>query len=72
MAGHQRAADTPAGGGRVDGRTPRRAADRGALYHGWAYTRREDTEGGCGGSPNAEAGKVYQHSGVQQHCAAFS
>jgi hypothetical protein len=33
MAGHQRRADTPAGGGRADGRTPRRAADRGALYY---------------------------------------
>jgi hypothetical protein len=29
MAGHQRTADTPAGGGRADGRTPRRAEDGG-------------------------------------------
>ena len=36
MAGHQRTADIPAGGGRADGRTPQRAADRGALYYGWA------------------------------------
>jgi hypothetical protein len=32
MAGHQRTADTPVGGGRADGRTPRRAADRGGRY----------------------------------------
>jgi hypothetical protein len=37
MAGHQRTADTPAGGGRADGRTFRRAVDRGVLYCGWAY-----------------------------------
>ena len=68
MAGHQRNADTPAGGGRADGRTPR-AADRGALYYGWAYTTclryggREDINiiyTVYGGSPNAEAGKAHQ------------
>jgi hypothetical protein len=43
MAGHQRTAATPAGGGRAD--TPagggRRAADRKALYYGWAYVEAE-------------------------------
>ena len=57
MAGHQRTADTPAGGGRADGRTPRRAADRGALYYGWEYMLTLWGKGGYGGSPNAEAGK---------------
>ena len=57
MAGHQRTADTPAGGGRADGRTPRRAADRGALYYGWAYMLTLWGKGGYGGSPNVEAGK---------------
>ena len=62
MAGHQRTADTPAGGGRADGRTPRRAADRGALYYGWAYMLTLWGKGGYGGSPNVEAGKMYQHT----------
>ena len=68
MAGHQRTADTPAGGGRADGRTPRRAEDGGGgaiLYYGWAYML---TLWGKGGtereSPNAEAGKVYQHLAI--------
>jgi hypothetical protein len=62
MAGHQRTADTPAGGGRADGRTPRRAADRGgALYYGWACMLTLWRKGGYGGSPNVEAGKMYQH-----------
>ena len=52
MAGHQRTADAPAGGGRAD--TPARAADRRAfrralLYYGWAYMLalrgKGDTEG---------------------------
>ena len=61
MAGHQRTADTPAGGGRADRRTPRRAADRGgALYYGWAYMLTLWGKGGYGGSPNVEAGKMYQ------------
>ena len=60
MAGHQRTADTPAGGGRADGRTPRRAADRRALYYEWAYMLTLWEKGGYGGSPNAEAGKMYQ------------
>ena len=55
MAGHQRAADTPAGGGRADGRTPRRAADRGGAIlrmgiHAYAMggggIRREPQRGG--------------------------
>jgi hypothetical protein len=47
MAGHQRTADTPAGGGRADGRTPRRAADRGGaiLRMGIHAHGREYTEG---------------------------
>ena len=44
-------------------RTPRRAADRGALYYGWAYILTLRGKGGHGGSPNVEAGKMYQ-----QHC----
>ena len=61
MAGHQRTADTPAGGGRADRRTSRRAADRGgALYYGWAYMLTLWGKGGYGGSPNVEAGKMYQ------------
>ena len=60
MAGHHRTADTPAGGGRADGRTPRRAADRGALYYGWAYILTLRGKGGHGGSPNVEAGKMHQ------------
>ena len=63
MAGHQRTADTPAGGGRADGRTPRRAEDGGgALYYGWAYMLTLWGKGGYGGSPNVEAGKMYQHT----------
>jgi hypothetical protein len=61
MAGHQRTADTPAGGGRADGRTPRRAADRGALCYGWVHMLTLWGKGGHGGSPNAEAGETYQH-----------
>ena len=74
MAGHQRTADTPAGGGRADGRTPRRAADRGALYYGWAYMLTLWGKGGYGGSPNVEAGKMYQQyfpsALPQQFCPA--
>ena len=54
-------------------RTPRRAADGrtrtpagggqgGALYYGWAYMLTLWGKGGYGGSPNVEAGKMYQHS----------
>jgi hypothetical protein len=56
MAGHQRTADTPAGGGgRANGRTPRRAADRGGAIlrmgiHAYAMgegrIRREPQRGG--------------------------
>ena len=56
MAGHQRTADTPAGGGRADRRTPRRAADRGrgailrmgihAYAMGEGRIRREPQRGG--------------------------
>ena len=55
MAGHQRTADSPAGGGRADGRTPRRAADRGgdvlrmgihAYAMGEGRARREPQSGG--------------------------
>jgi hypothetical protein len=53
MAGQKRTADTPAGGGRADGRTPRWAADRGGAtcLHAMGY----------GGSPDVEAGEMYQH-----------
>ena len=74
MAGHQRTADTPAGGGRADRRTPRRAADRGgALYYGWAYMLTLWGKGGYGGSPNVEAGKAYQLSTsvIQIHVGTF-
>ena len=72
MAGHQRTADTPAGGGRADGRTPRRAADGGGATacYGWAYMTYMLAlwgKGGCGGSPNVEAGKMYQHPLLCQH-----
>ena len=51
--GHQRTVGIPAGGGRADGRTPQRAANRQALrralHYGWAYMLtlwgKEDTEG---------------------------
>jgi hypothetical protein len=66
MAGHQRTADTPAGGGRADGRTHRRAADRGALHYGWACThahamgegrtRREPRRGGREDAPTRRCG----------------
>jgi hypothetical protein len=65
MAGHQRTADTPA-----DGRTPQRAADRrtrgGALYYGWAYMLALWGKGGCGGSPNVEAGKRGRKVGREE------
>jgi hypothetical protein len=65
MAGHQRTADTPAGGGQADGRTPRRAEDGGgALCYGWEYMLTLWGKGGYGGSPNVEAGKMYQHAPV--------
>ena len=46
----QRTADTPAGGGQADGRTPRRAEDGGGRYTTDGHTclrygGREDTEG---------------------------
>jgi hypothetical protein len=46
----------------ADGRTPRRAADRRALYYGWAYMLTLWGKGGYGGSPNVEAGKMYQQA----------
>jgi hypothetical protein len=55
MAGHQRTADTPAGGGHPGGQRTGRA-----LYYGWAYMLTLWGTEGYGGSPNAEAGKVYQ------------
>jgi hypothetical protein len=59
MAGHQRAADIPAGGGRADIPAGGGQADKGggALYHGWAYMLALWGKGGHGGSPNVEAGK---------------
>jgi hypothetical protein len=61
MAGHQRTADTPAGGGRADGRTPRWAADRGGAILRMGIHAYAMGKGGCGGSPDVEAGKTYQH-----------
>ena len=64
MAGHQRTADTPADGGRAD--TPAGGGQRtgghggGALYYGYAYMLTLWGKGGYGGSPNVEAGKMYQ------------
>jgi hypothetical protein len=77
MAGHQRTADTPADGGRADGRTPRRAADRGGAIlrmgiHAYCTLW---GKGGYGGSPNVEAGEMYQQArpvfiAVDIKCAA--
>ena len=45
-------------GGRRTGGHPGGTADRGgALYCGWAYMLTLWGKGGCGGSPNVEAGK---------------
>ena len=66
MAGHQRTADTPAGGGRADGRTPRRAADRGALCYGWVHMLTLWGKGGHGGSSNVEAGKRGRKVGREE------
>ena len=60
MAGHQRKADTPAGGRRAD--TPAGGGQAGAIL--WmgihACARALWGKGGYGGSPNVEAGKMYQ------------
>ena len=66
MAGHQRTADTLAGGGRAGGRTPRRAVDREALCYGWAYMLTLWGKGGYGGSPNVEAGKRGRKVGREE------
>ena len=65
MAGRQRTADTPAGGGRAD--TPAGGGQAGAtVYYGWMYmlTLPVWGKGGYGGSPSAEAGKTYQQTAV--------
>jgi hypothetical protein len=54
MAGHQRTAETPAGGGQADTSA---AAGRRALYYGWAYMLTLWGKGGYGGSPDVEAGR---------------
>jgi hypothetical protein len=59
MAGHQRTAETPAGGGRADTPAGDGQADTGggALHYGWwACMLTLGGKGGFGGSPNAEAG----------------
>jgi hypothetical protein len=71
MAGHQRVADTQAGGGRAD--TPAGGGQvdipaPGGRRTGGRYTTDGHTclryggKGGHGGSPNTEAGKMYQHT----------
>ena len=79
MAGHQRTADTPADGGRADTPAGGGQADTGgALCYGWAcmLTLRSTLwgKGGYGGSPNVEAGKMYQQyfpsALPQQFCPA--
>ena len=64
MAGHQRTADTPAGGGRAD--TPAGRGRGGALYYGWAYMLTLWGKGGYGGSPNVEAGKRGRKVGREE------
>jgi hypothetical protein len=60
MAGHQRTADTPVGGGRAD--TPAGGGQAGAItYYGWVYMLTLWGKEGYGGYPNAEAGKMHQH-----------
>jgi hypothetical protein len=62
MAGHQRTADTPAGGGRAD--TPVGGGQGGAILQmGILYVLTLWGKGGYGGSPNVEAGKMHQHGG---------
>ena len=66
MAGHQRTAETPAGGGQADTSA---AAGRRALYYGWAYMLTLWGKGGYGGSPDVEAGRMYQQVlGLQFQC----
>jgi hypothetical protein len=43
-------------GGRADGRTPLRAAGRGALYYGWEYMPMLRGKGGCGGGSRPQRG----------------
>jgi len=62
MAGHPADGGHPGGrrtGGRAD--TPAGRGRGGALYYGWAYMLTLWGKGGYGGSPNVEAGKMYQH-----------
>ena len=61
MAGHPADGGHPGGrrtGGRAD--TPAGRGRGGALYYGWAYMLTLWGKGGYGGSPNVEAGKMYQ------------
>jgi hypothetical protein len=63
MAGHPADGGHPGGrrtGGRAD--TPAGRGRGGALYYGWAYMLTLWGKGGYGGSPNVEAGKMYQHT----------
>jgi hypothetical protein len=52
--------EPPADGGHPGGRADTPVADRRALCYGWARTLALWGKGGCGGSPNVEAGKMYQ------------
>jgi hypothetical protein len=62
MAGHQRTADTPAGGGRAGGHPGGRRTGGRYTTGGWAYMLTLRGKGGYGGSPNVEveAGKMLQ------------
>ena len=60
MAGHRRTADAPAGGGRAD--APAGGGQAGAMLRmGIHHMLTLWGKGGYGGSPNAEAGEMYQH-----------
>jgi hypothetical protein len=59
MAGHQRTADTPAGGGRAD--TPAGGGQAGAILRMGIHAYATGEEPQRGGSPNAEVGKAHQH-----------
>jgi hypothetical protein len=69
MAGRQRTADTLAGGGRAD--TPAGGGQAGAILHttdGNTCLRTLWGKEGHGGSPNVEAGKMYQQKGQHSRC----
>jgi hypothetical protein len=63
VAGHQRTADTPAGGGRADTPAGGRQAGipAGATILRMGIHAYATGKGGYGGSPNVETGNIYQH-----------